>query len=81
MPIEVCGTSSHQDHQDRSGLWCGVLDVVEMEPHAEHNYSKFSSIMNHIFSISTRHFLNAQVPSLGTCRVVSDRFFPSDTTR
>lgn len=30
----------HHHHQDSLGFLCKVLDVTEMEPHAEHNYYK-----------------------------------------
>lgn len=32
-PIHIC-------HQDLSGFQCGFLDVIEMQSHAKHNYSK-----------------------------------------
>lgn len=52
----------HQDRKDRSTLMYGALDIIKMQSHADHNYSKPNFLIRSS-PVVTYHLLHISTPS------------------
>lgn len=74
--INISISINHLDHQNRSGFQCVALDVIDMQPYVEHNYTKLLYPEPFVFNLDPPSPCTHAI-SLEVGRV----FFSKDTTR